>query len=48
LNENTLRELKNFKLLNQVGEGACGTVWSALHKESLRKFAIKVVEKAHV
>lgn len=47
-NDRTLRDIKNFKMIGKVGEGAYGQVWSALHNPSQRLYAIKVIQKSRV
>jgi serine/threonine protein kinase len=42
----TLKDIRNFKLQAKVGEGAYGTVWSALHPGSGRQYAIKIIQKS--
>lgn len=46
--DRTLKDIKNFKLIGKVGEGAYGVVWSALHVSTQRLYAIKVIQKSRV
>lgn len=35
--------IKNFELIKQIGKGGFGTVYSAIHRKSGRKYAVKVL-----
>lgn len=48
-NEKTkLKDAKNFKFLGRVGKGLYGSVYRALHLESNKLYAIKLVDKRYV
>lgn len=42
-NEKSLKDIRNFKLLAKIGEGAYGTVWRAIHISTQKLYAIKVI-----
>jgi len=46
--DKSLRDIRNFKFIGKVGEGAYGAVWSALHQPTQRLYAIKVIQKSRV
>jgi serine/threonine protein kinase len=48
MSDATLKDIKNFKLIGKVGEGAYGIVWSALHLPSQKLYAIKIIQKSRV
>jgi serine/threonine protein kinase len=41
-----MKDIRNFKMLAKVGEGAYGTVWRAMHDASQKCYAIKVIQKS--
>ena len=43
-----MKDIRNFKMLAKVGEGAYGTVWRAMHDASEKCYAIKVIQKSFI
>ena len=43
-----MKDIRNFKMLAKVGEGAYGTVWRAMHDASQKCYAIKVIQKSFI
>ena len=41
-----MKDIRNFKLMCKIGEGAYGTVWQAQHVGSQKLYAIKVIQKS--
>jgi len=41
-----MKDIRNFKMLAKVGEGAYGTVLRAMHDASQKCYAIKVIQKS--